>query len=146
MKVDERVQKSGNNRVNLPVEASGMLITIRSGDFVVRGKSYTLAEDEEYEVQEYEEDSVLLGSLVLTKEGDARVFVDERIGASQPFSFAEHSDLTYLRRLFALTLPAHSTSLDDLEMTLYKSEPPEESEEKRIAREKMEAEAADARG
>ena len=128
MNINQRVRQSKKHSVDLPVEADGVLLTIRAKDFVVGGNQYALAEDEEYEVGDSDSEVCLVGFLVLTKEGEARLFVDERSIINPAFSFETQDDLKLLKRLFILDVPAHTTSLADLELILYKFVQAEEAE------------------
>lgn len=126
MKITERIKRSKNNLMNLSVEGSGMTLTVKAGVLTVRGEEYTLLEDEEFQVPQYDSHALLIGRIVKTKEGEVRLFVDEMTAGHLPFNFETQDDLTRLRKLFTLNVPAGTTDLKDLELFLYKRAPLEE--------------------
>lgn len=129
MKINKYIRKSESHQLDLSVESSGMTLIVKAGDFVVRGEPYSLEADEEFQVPERDLDAHLVGYLVKTKDGAVRLFVDEQVPPYPPYTFAEQDDLTSLRQLFNLTVPAGTTSLDDLEMLLNQYELPAEETE-----------------
>lgn len=111
--------KPSVNAVGLVVEASGLEITVRAGEFVISGNRYSLEEDEVATITPHPDlDTWVRGYLVTqVSDGSTHVLVDEVVKDEEPFWFSD-DDVKFLHLLFWGVLPVGASSVDDVDITV----------------------------
>lgn len=111
----DTVRRTPRFDVQLPVELSGLEVTIRAGTFRLDGKSYVLTEDESYVVTPNDDERVRAFFYLVEMKSDnsVRVFVDDMIGDEAPIPMVDPKDMKVLHRFVSLVLPPQADSLED---------------------------------
>ena len=131
--------------INLKVTQSGMTITVGAGDFRSNGRDLALSESQEFDAETLPHKCTVVAYLMRNeKTGAVFVMVDEfnHDGLDVPINIELIPDTEILWRVFTATIPANSTSLDDVEIRCKRTVPTiikrdrvkPDQEEKEIAR------------
>jgi len=122
-------QLSGSTSISLEVVQSGMSITVNPGTFTVDGVEYSLEDEQVFDAQERPEKTYVNAKLCQDEGGNVLVLVDENVGGfEEQFDWRE-SPYTELWPIFYCHIPPNTTSLNDVVISVYSVDIPQEPAE-----------------
>lgn len=120
-------QKAKSIALDLEVETLGMVVTVKAGTFVMRGVEYSLEGDQEFTASENPGDLFIDAKLCLD-DGTVVMIVDEIEPDGRSYDW-KGSPYEVLWPMFYMNVPENTTSLDDVDVQVYRVTEPEEMED-----------------
>jgi len=120
-------QKANSIALDLEVEQSGMVVTVKAGTFIIRGVEYSLESDQEFTASENPGDLFIDAKLCLDDD-TVMMIVDEIEPDGRSYDW-RGSPYEVLWPMFYMNVPANTTSLDDVDVQVYRVTKPEEETE-----------------
>lgn len=119
MSIEVLVKRDPGRYVVLPVDVSGLVVTIAGGNFRIGKDNYVLPENFTHTVTPSEKRQWALYYFMKSKkDGSVVVMVDEVGEGETPININKDPDYTYLWNLASLEVPAGVKDLKDAKMTV----------------------------
>lgn len=109
----------GNSSRDPQVVEEGPKLTVQPGEFKTRSDTYILAEAEEWELTRRPFDVWVDGVLAVVS-GEARIVILEEAVELPLFSWRDHPEMKAICTIFHFMLPANTTSLEEVPITVFK--------------------------
>jgi hypothetical protein len=103
------IKPDNTNHVTLPVNASGKITMVASGNFRIRKDDYVLSEDFLYTMSQNEKKQYICFYLMRSKsDGSPVVMVDEMLEGEFPLNMTKDPNYDLLWHLATLTIPENA--------------------------------------
>lgn len=109
----------GDSSRDPQVMEEGSKLTVQPGEFKTRSDTYVLTEAEEWELTPRPFDVWVDGVLAVVS-GEARIVILEEAIELPLFSWRDHPEMKAICTIFHFMLPANTTSLEEVPVTVFK--------------------------